>query len=62
LTLAGSDTLPTLFQLQERGVTLLVCGTCLSYFGKTDECRVGLVSNMYDISLTMLQASKVVTI
>jgi selenium metabolism protein YedF len=62
LTLAGSDTLPSLLKLQERGVTLLVCGTCLDFFGVTDECRAGVVSNMYDIATTMLQSSKVITL
>jgi len=61
LTLAGSDTLPALQKLEESGVTMLVCGTCLNYFGVTDQCRVGTVSNMYDIATTLLTSSKVIT-
>ncbi|MBN2430065.1 MAG: sulfurtransferase-like selenium metabolism protein YedF [Acidobacteria bacterium] len=61
LTLTGSDTLPALQKLEESGVTMLVCGTCLNYFGVTEQCRVGTVSNMYDIATTMLTSSKVIT-
>ena len=41
---------------------MLVCGTCLSYFNLKEQIGVGKISNMYDISETMLKSSKVITL
>ncbi|PKM84559.1 MAG: sulfurtransferase-like selenium metabolism protein YedF [Firmicutes bacterium HGW-Firmicutes-11] len=48
--------------LEERGVSVLVCGTCLNYFGLQDAAKVGTVSNMYDIETAMVSVDKVVTL
>ena len=45
-----------------RGVEVLVCGTCLSFYGLTDQLQVGTVSNMYDIVTRMQRAAKVVSL
>ena len=44
------------------GVEILVCGTCLNFYGLTDQLRVGTVSNMYDIVTRMQKAGKVVSL
>ena len=44
------------------GVEVLVCGTCLDYFGLKDKVAVGTVSNMYEILDSMLMASDSMTI
>jgi selenium metabolism protein YedF len=62
LTVKGAETLPYLKELEARGIDLLVCGTCLNYFNLKEQLEVGKISNMYDISETMLKSSKVVTI
>ena len=62
LTLQGTETLPYLKELESRGVEMLVCGTCLGYFNVKEQLGVGKISNMYDISETMLKSSKVITI
>ena len=62
LTIRGSETLPYLKELEERGIEILVCGTCLNYFNLKEHLGVGRISNMYDISETMLKSSKVITI
>jgi len=62
LTVKGAPTLSYLKELEEKGVELLVCGTCLNYFHLTQELGVGKVSNMYDISETLLKSAKVITI
>jgi selenium metabolism protein YedF len=62
LTLQGTETLPYLKELETRGVEMLVCGTCLGYFNVKEQLGVGRISNMYDISETMLKSSKVITI
>ena len=48
--------------LKEQGVMILVCGTCLDYYGLTEELAVGEISNMYDITEKLLVASKVVSL
>lgn len=53
------DSLKTLI---ERGTEVLVCGTCLNYFGLTEQLKVGTVSNMYDILSRMQKAAKVITL
>lgn len=62
LALEGSDTVPALSNLASLGVDILVCGTCLDYFGVKDKVAVGVVSNMYEILDTMFMASNSVTI
>lgn len=48
--------------LQDKGVELLVCGACLNFYGLEDKLEVGKISNMYDITNAMKEASKVITI
>lgn len=48
--------------LKEKGVNILVCGTCLSFFGIAEELKIGAVSNMYDIAGQMQAAGKVITL
>ena len=48
--------------LQSRGVEVLVCGTCLNFYGLSDKLRVGTVSNMYDILSQMQSVPKVITL
>ncbi len=62
LATEGAPTVPYLKELEERGIELLVCGTCLSYFNLKERLAVGRISNMYDISETMLKSSKVITV
>ena len=45
-----------------QGTEVLVCGTCLDYYGLKDELQVGEVSNMYDILSSMQTAGKVITL
>ena len=48
--------------LQKKGVQVLVCGTCLNFYGLTEELKTGLVSNMLDIVSAMQAAGKVITL
>jgi selenium metabolism protein YedF len=61
LALQGSPVVETLKNLESRGVKILVCGTCVDYYGKKDQVAVGIVSNMYDILETLTAAGHVVT-
>lgn len=59
LVVKGSLFIEPLKELKEKGVELVVCGTCLDYFGKMDDLEVGRVSNMLDILESMKSAGKV---
>lgn len=62
LAIEGSDVLDDLAAVTGQGTKILVCGTCLNYFGVKDRLAVGQVSNMYDIAQTMLGAGRLVRI
>ena len=53
------DNLNTLI---EKGAKVLVCGTCLNFFGIKDDCKIVTVSNMFDILGAMQAVSKVITL
>jgi len=60
LAVKDSTVLDDLQQLAEAGVDILVCGTCVNYFGLGEQIAVGHISNMYDILETMAGASRLV--
>lgn len=49
-------------QLENQGIEILACGTCLSRLQLIDKIVVGQVSNMYDIADTLLRADKVISL
>lgn len=59
-TTEGSDSLEDLRSMEEQGVEILSCGTCLNFYGLTDKLKVGSVTNMYDIVESMAKADKVI--
>lgn len=62
LTIEGSPVIDELKVLEEKEVQVLVCGTCLDYYDLKEKHKIGLVSNMYDISDLLLEADRVITI
>jgi selenium metabolism protein YedF len=62
LTSEGSEVLDDLEALEQKGVAILICGTCLDYFGLKEKIAVGQISNMYTIAETMLAAGRLVTV
>jgi intracellular sulfur oxidation DsrE/DsrF family protein len=61
LTCEGSPVLAELAALEGRGVRLVICSTCLGYFGLTENVRVGVVGGMPDILAAMQTADSVIT-
>ncbi len=61
LVVEGSEVLDDLRQLEDKGVTILACGTCLNFFEIKDRQKVGKTSNMAEITSTLLNASKVIS-
>lgn len=58
----GSPHLDALRALDDAGVDLLACVTCLEWFDLTASIAVGKVSNMREIVQRTLGAAKVVTV
>jgi len=62
LAIEGAKTLPAIQQLEAQGVSILVCGTCLTHFDLLDQKRVGETTNMLDIVTSMQLADKVISV
>jgi len=62
LTIAESPVLEDLAAYEKEGLTILVCGTCLTHFGLLDAKRVGVTTNMLDIVTALQLADKVINI
>lgn len=62
LACEGNSCLEKLQALAASGVTVLVCGTCLGFFGLTDQKRVGETTNMLDVVTSLGNAGKVVQV
>ena len=60
LTTKGSKCLEDIKVLEDEGVEIYTCGTCLDYFKKTDKLEVGSVTNMYSIVEILSNAKRVV--
>ncbi|MGI9951660.1 sulfurtransferase-like selenium metabolism protein YedF [Moorellaceae bacterium AZ2] len=58
----GSPALASLMALEQRGLEILVCGTCLDYYQLKEKLCVGSVTNMYTIVEHLMAAEKVVTL
>ena len=62
LAVEGSPVLVALQELSQRGVVVMVCGTCLDYFSLKDKLAVGSVTNMYSILTELAGAGRAITI
>ncbi len=62
LTVKGSEVLPVLKELENSGIHILVCGTCLDHFDLLEKKQVGETTNMLDIVTSMQLADKVINI
>lgn len=60
LTCEDSASLEDLSAMQEAGVEILTCGTCLNFYGLSEKLKVGEVTNMYVIAEKMTQADLIV--
>ncbi len=60
IALKGTDTAASLQKLEEKGITIVACGTCLDFFNVKEQLAVGMVGNMYKIVQLLSQAGHVV--
>ena len=57
LSCEGSDSIEDLKILEENGVEILSCGTCLNFYNLQDNLQVGKVTNMYSIVEELSEAN-----
>ena len=62
LACSGSPVLDPLKQLEAKGVELVLCKTCLDYFGLSEKVEAGIVGGMPDIIEAMAKAEKVISL
>ena len=62
LAVEGSPVLEQLSRLEEKGVHLILCKTCLDFYGLAEKVRVGVVGGMGDILAAQSIATKVVNL
>jgi selenium metabolism protein YedF len=61
LAVAGSEVLASLRGMEQDGVMVLVCGTCLNHFQLLEQKQVGETTNMLDIVTHMQLADQVIS-
>ena len=62
LVVKGSPLLDVLQKLEDKGIHLVVCSTCLNFYGLQADLQVGIVGGMSDIIEAQWLADKVITI
>lgn len=62
LLTAGSAVEEELRELEARGVRLVVCSTCVNFYGIQDQISTGIIGGMTDIMAAQQAASKVITL
>ena len=60
LTCEGSESLEDIRVLEEAGVEILTCGTCLNYYDMGDKLAVGAVTNLYVTAEKQLKATVII--
>jgi selenium metabolism protein YedF len=61
LTTTDDEAVDAVSLLEDKGVEILSCGTCLQHFGLEGKLRVGKVTNMYEVIESLNGASKVIS-
>jgi len=62
LVVDGSPVLETLHSLEQKGVRLVLCSTCLTHYELVAQVKVGIVGGMTDIIEAQRRAAKVISL
>ncbi|MBI9044312.1 MAG: DsrE family protein [Anaerolineaceae bacterium] len=62
LVVKGSPILEELAQMEEKGVRLVICMTCLKHYEMEEDVEVGIIGGMGDMIEAQLRAQKVITL
>ncbi len=60
LSATPGKSLDSLKALEDTGVDLLVCGTCLDFYGLLESRKIGQTTNMLDVVTSLALAEKVI--
>jgi len=60
LAAEDSKVLESLQGLSDKGVEIACCGTCIDFYKLKGKTKVGIISNMYDIVQSMIEADRVI--
>ena len=62
LAVKGSLVLESLHSLENLGVKIICCGTCVNFYGLADQVEAGRVTNMPEIVKVLTESKATVTI
>lgn len=62
LACAGSPVLDLLRQYEQKGVELVLCSTCLDFYGLSGQVQAGVVGGMGDILEALQKATRVISV
>ena len=62
LAARGSEVLESLHSLENLGVEIICCGTCVNFYGLADQIEAGEITNMPEIVKVLTEAQSVVTL
>ena len=62
LVVEDSPVLDSLQALEDKGVRLIICNTCLNFYGSAEKVAVGITGGMTDIIEAQRRAAKVITL
>ncbi|MGB2768115.1 MAG: sulfurtransferase-like selenium metabolism protein YedF [Candidatus Zixiibacteriota bacterium] len=62
LAAKGSPVLESLHSLENLGVEIICCGTCINFYGLADQMDAGRVTNMQEIVRVLTEAQTTVTL
>lgn len=62
LAVSGSPVLEGLHDLEQQGVRIILCSTCLEHYSLAEQVRVGVAGSMADIIEAQFRAEKVISI
>jgi selenium metabolism protein YedF len=60
LTKKDSPVIETLMDLEKAGTRVIVCGTCIDFYGIQNDIGAGMISNMVVITETLVNAGHVI--
>ncbi|WP_022851838.1 sulfurtransferase-like selenium metabolism protein YedF [Limisalsivibrio acetivorans] len=62
MAVSDEDTVAVLKELEDMGVEVLCCGTCLEHFGIADNLRAGKIADAHTVMTKMFKADKLIRI
>lgn len=60
VALKETDTATSLQELENNGVAIIACGTCVDYYGLKEQLAVGVISNMYKITTLLSETRHII--